>query len=431
MDSEILDYVYSLAREGIKLDLAVTKEFSKHLGDPSDDYISFHMAGSNGKGSTSAFLYNIFQNKARTGLYTSPHLVDFNERIISGREKIKDEYIEEFIKKYRPEIESLKKTNRNPTFFELTTVLAFKFFQETNCRYASIEVGLGGRLDSTNIITPAVSVITQVGYEHALKLGCSLTSISFEKGGIIKNGIPTVLGDKKPEVLATIRRITDSRNSKLVCTWERAEISDVTYSFNGTKFNLSTEKKEYRIETALAGSFQTNNIACAVLAAEESGEKILKKDIENGIKNTRWPGRMQVVSHSPVVMLDSSHNPPAAHSLVSGYRAITDSEPLLLIGMLADKDAASYLRVIRKLSGRIVFTTPDEPERAVPAETLNSLYGSLFEETKVIPDPLSAYDYCLGTGNDVLVTGSMYLIGKIMKEKGMSVEFFPEKSGRN
>ena len=427
MDSEILDYVYSLAREGIKLDLTVTREFSQHLGNPSDDYISFHMAGSNGKGSTSAYLYNIFQNKARTGLYTSPHLVDFNERIISGREKITDEYIEEFIKKYRPEIESLKITNRNPTFFELTTVMAFKFFQETDCRYASIEVGLGGRLDSTNIITPAVGVITQVGYEHALKLGCSLTSISFEKGGIIKNGVPTILGDRKPEVLSTIRRITESRNSKLLCSWEKAEASEVKHSFNGTKFNLATDKTVYRIETALTGSFQTNNIACAVLAAEESGENLLKRDIENGIKNTRWPGRMQVISHSPVVMLDSSHNPPAAHSLVSGYRALTDSEPLLLVGMLADKDSASYLRAIRKLSGRIVFTTPDEPERAVPAETLNSLYGSLFEETKVISDPISAYEYCLGTGSDVLVTGSMYLIGKIMKEKRIPVDFFPEK----
>ena len=426
MDSEVLDYLYSLMREGIKLDLTVTKEFSQFIGNPADNYTCFHIAGSNGKGSTSAFIYNILQNSAKTGLYTSPHLVDFNERIISRNEKISDEYIEEFMKKYRPVVESLKEKNRNPTFFELTTVMAFKFFQDTKCKYASVEVGLGGRLDSTNIITPAVSVITQVGYEHAAKLGCSLTSISFEKGGIIKKGIPTILGDSKPEVLATIKRITDSRDSRLVCTWEKSKVSDISYSFEGTKFKLETDRTEYKINTALPGAFQVNNIACAVLAAEESGERISKREIENGIRNTRWPGRMQVVSRSPLVMLDSSHNPPAAHHLVSSYREITSNEPILLIGMLSDKDVASYLRIIRKLSGKIVFTTPDEPERAIPAETLNSLYGSWFEEVKVMPEPIDAYEYCLKPGHDTLVTGSMYLIGKIMKEKKIPVKFFPD-----
>ncbi|MCL4438923.1 MAG: bifunctional folylpolyglutamate synthase/dihydrofolate synthase [Candidatus Thermoplasmatota archaeon] len=424
MDSSVLDYMYSLMREGIKLDLDVTREFNRMLGDPDKSFQSVHIAGSNGKGSTSAFVYNILQNSARTGIYTSPHLVDFNERILSGREYIPDSYIEHFINEYRGTIDNLKEKNRNPTFFELTTVMAFKYFQETGCKYSSVEVGLGGRLDSTNIITPMVSVITQVGYEHAMKLGCSLTSISFEKGGIIKRGVPVVLGDNKPEVYATVRRIAESRDSPLKCTWKDARAEDFNVSVDGVKFRLNTDSREYRISSALPGLFQKNNIICSVLAIESSGESLSRTRIEKGIANTLWPGRMQVISKDPLIMMDSSHNPPAAHSLVSSYRAISQREPLLLVGMLSDKDVDSYLRILRGLSGRIVFTTPEEPERAIPPAEMYSMYAGLFREARVIEDPVSAYEQCISSGSDVLVTGSMYLLGKIMKEKGMKVKFF-------
>lgn len=424
MDSSVLDYMYSLMREGIKLDLDVTREFNRMLGDPDKSFQSVHIAGSNGKGSTSAFVYNILQNSARTGIYTSPHLVDFNERILSGREYIPDSYIEHFINEYRGIIDNLKEKNRNPTFFELTTVMAFKYFQETGCKYSSVEVGLGGRLDSTNIITPMVSVITQVGYEHAMKLGCSLTSISFEKGGIIKRGVPVVLGDNKPEVYATVRRIAESRDSPLKCTWKDARAEDFSVSVDGVKFRLNTDSREYRISSALPGLFQKNNIICSVLAIESSGESLSRTRIEKGIANTLWPGRMQVISKDPLIMMDSSHNPPAAHSLVSSYRAISQREPLLLVGMLSDKDVDSYLRILRGLSGRIVFTTPEEPERAIAPAEMYSMYAGLFREARVIEDPVSAYEQCISSGSDVLVTGSMYLLGKIMKEKGMKVKFF-------
>lgn len=424
MEPSVIDYMYSLMREGIKLDLEVTREFNSMLGNPDRSFQSVHVAGSNGKGSTSAFVYNILQNSSKTGIYTSPHLVDFNERIVSGRNSIPDDYIEKFINDYRGKIESLRKKNRNPTFFELTTVLAFKYFQDTGCKYASVEVGLGGRLDSTNIISPMVSVITQVGYEHAMKLGCSLTSIAFEKGGIIKKGIPVVLGDNKPEVYATVKRIAESRGSELHCSWKDAVTEDFSVSVDGVKFRLKTDNREYRISSSLPGLFQRNNIICSVLALENSGESVSKARIEKGITNTCWPGRMQVISKDPLVIMDSSHNPPAAHSLVSSYRAISSREPLLLVGMLSDKDVDSYLKILRGLSSRVVFTTPEEPERAIPPAEMYSMYSGLFREARVIEDPVTAYDECISSGSDVLVTGSMYLLGRIMREKGIKVKFF-------
>ena len=424
MDSKVLDYMYSLMREGIKLDLDITREFNSALGNPDTYFDSIHIAGSNGKGSTSAFIYNILQKVSRTGLYTSPHLVDFNERIISGRELIPDSYIESFVNQYGEMVEALKTKNRNPTFFEFTTVMAFKYFQDTKCRYSAVEVGLGGRLDSTNIVTPVVSVITQVGYEHAAKLGCSLTSISYEKGGIIKKGIPAVLGDSKPEVYSTIRSIAESRGSELHCIWKETTIEDAEVSADGIKFKLLTPSREYRISSSLPGLFQKNNIACAVLAIENSGVAVPGSGIETGVRNTCWPGRMQVISKDPLIMMDSSHNPPAAHSLVSSYRAVTEREPILLIGMLSDKDVEGYLRIMRKISGRVVFTTADEPERALKSSELIKNYSWIFQESREIEDPMEAYDYCVSSGYDVLVTGSMYLIGKIMKEKGIPVKFF-------
>jgi Folylpolyglutamate synthase len=167
VESDNLKFLYGLTREGIKLDLAITRQFAHMLVDPQNEFRSFHVAGTNGKGSTSAYIYNILRKKYHTGLYTSPHLVKFNERIIFDTHTIPDQYIESFIDENRPKIEKLGLENRNPTFFETTTIMAYRYFADQKAQYASVEVGLGGRLDSTNIIDPEASIITQIGYEHA------------------------------------------------------------------------------------------------------------------------------------------------------------------------------------------------------------------------------------------------------------------------
>jgi folylpolyglutamate synthase/dihydrofolate synthase len=257
VDANHEDFLYRLKREGIKLDLSVTEEFANLLGNPQNSFQSIHVAGTNGKGSVSAYIYNVLRQKYRTGLYTSPHLIDFNERIVSGKDVIPDSYIEKFLDAHKEKIEELSRINRNPTFFEVTTLLAFCYFRDTACRYAAVEVGLGGRLDSTNIILPLISVITQIGFEHADKLGGSLTAISYEKGGIIKSGIPVVLGDNKPEVVRTITSIAQRRNSRLLTVEADTKTTELDMSIEGNSFTLETPANTYRIKSPLIGQFRS------------------------------------------------------------------------------------------------------------------------------------------------------------------------------
>ncbi len=401
-------------REGIKLDLEIMRDFSDMVGHPERRFKSFHVAGTNGKGSTATFIYNIMRQKYGTGLYTSPHLVNFNERIIYGLEQIDDGYIKDFVKKYRGAILDLAKGNRNPTFFETTTMLAFDYFASRGAEFAAIEVGLGGRLDSTNIIIPEVSVITQVGYEHADKLGCSLTSIATEKGGIIKSGIPVVLADEKPEVVRTIKSIASVRGANLIQTGSEAKVRNLEISEEGTSFTLKTSRDEYDLRTRLLGDFQVRNICTAVVSVENGDTVSLSsRQIEKGIGEARWPARVEVVKTNPKVVLDSSHNPPAAVSLVKTFKKVFRKKPLLVVGMLSDKDAYSYLSVMKGLSDSIIFTSPMEERRAMDPEKMDRLYGDMFKRHIVIKDPVQAYEYALEKSNLILVTGSMYLVGLI------------------
>ncbi len=407
-----LQYLYDLKREGIKYDLSIMRRFADEMNHPENDFKSFHVTGSNGKGSVSAFIFNIMRSYGSTGLYTSPHLVRFNERIILDERQIPDEYMDSFVENLKGTIESLAKENRNPTFFEVTTMMAFKFFSEMKAEYGSIEVGLGGRLDATNIINPLVSVITQVGYEHADKLGCSLSAIATEKAGIIKQGRPVVLQDDKPEVISAVKRIATLKNSNMI-RLDRSKIKNLITDENGTAFDFVTDNDEYHLSTRAIGDYQALNAATAILAVENSGVNFSRKGIEDGISRTIWPGRLEILSRNPLIVIDASHNPPAANQMVRSFRRVFTRKPILVMGMLSDKDAYSYLHVLRQISDRIIFTTPDEKERAVDPSELNRLYGHLFSESSVVNDPVEALKKAEEKSDFVFVTGSIYLIGTI------------------
>lgn len=415
MSDKNIQFLYDLTRNGVKLGLAVTSEFSKHLGNPEMKFRSIHVAGTNGKGSVSAFAYHILKQKYSTGLYTSPHLLRFNERIVVNDKMISDEEIDDFVSNNMNFIESMSKNERKPTFFETTTIMGYDYFARKNVDYAVVEVGLGGRLDSTNIIVPEVSVITQIGYEHYDRLGCSIDSIAAEKGGIIKEGRPVVISETKPEAVRVFKRICDLRNSPYIDVDSNSKIVDLESNLNGTSFKLITERGEYNLETHLIGHFQARNIATAVLAIEHSGaDRLTTSDIERGILETKWPGRMNIIRRKPLVMVDAAHNPPAANALQIALSRITPLKPLIVVGMLSDKDQFSYLRVLRKISDRIIFTTPDEPARAVPAQTLSDISNGIFTHAEVIPDPIEAYRRACEISDFILVTGSIYLISAIM-----------------
>ncbi|MEM0155143.1 MAG: folylpolyglutamate synthase/dihydrofolate synthase family protein [Thermoplasmataceae archaeon] len=409
-----LEYLYGLNREGIKLDLSITRMFSDLLGSPDLDFGSLHIAGTNGKGSITSFIYNIFQQAVPSGMYTSPHLVKFNERILADDRFVSDDYINLFMKKHESEIENLKALGRNPTFFEVTTVMAFKYFSDKKVKMASVEVGLGGRLDSTNIIHPEVSIISNIGYDHSDKLGCSLTSIAYEKAGIIKEKVPVILLDDKNEVVRTVKSVAEKRGSRLIRVSKVTEISSVQVNDSGTRFSLKTPQDNYEIFTPLIGDFQIRNIATSVLAVENGSSITPNRNlIERGISQTRWPARMEIIRRDPTVMVDCAHNPPAAHALVTSFRKHVGKKPLLLVGMLEDKDVFSFLTTIRYLSDTIVITTPQDTPRALPAESLSKTARQIFPSVKVISDPKEAYEYARSASDYVLIAGSMYLVGFI------------------
>ncbi len=421
MIEDTLNYLYNMKRFGIKLDLTATRHFADHLGNPQNNFRSIHVAGTNGKGSISTYIYSILRQKYNTGLYTSPHLINFNERLVFNKEMVDDEYIEKFMEENMDYIKGLEKIGRNPTFFETTTVMAFKYFSDKKADYASIEVGLGGRLDSTNIINPEVSVIAQIGYEHFQQLGCSLTSIAYEKGGIIKNGKPVVLLDNKPEVVREIKKLCEIRNSKLIRIEDYCKISDINYDLKSIRFKMKTEKDEYDIEAKNTGLYQIKNIASSISAIEALGGGIDKAMIINGIRETNWPGRFDVISTAPLVIMDSAHNPPAAHGLVNSFKNIVNKKPLLIVGMLSDKDVYSYFSIISELSDEVILTIPDEPERAMNPEEIKKLVYTMFREIKIINDPIEAYEYGIKKSSCILVTGSIYLVGMLEKHVGKSV----------
>ena len=425
MPNPNLEYLYALNREGVKLDLSVTKMFSSTIGNPEKDFSAFHVAGTNGKGSITSFIYNMLQQHTPTGMYISPHLVTFNERIMADDSFIEDEYISHFIQQHMPEIENLKLTDRNPTFFEVTTVMAFKYFSDRHVRTASVEVGLGGRLDSTNIVEPEVSIIANIGYDHFDKLGCSLTSIAYEKAGIIKRNVPVILLDDKDEVVKTVSRVADLNDSRLIRVSAVSSVLDLRTSETGMSFVLKTPVDTYEIKTSMIGEFQVRNIAAAVLAIENG--KSMSPDrmtIERGISQARWPARMEIIRNNPPVMVDCAHNPPAAHALVSSFKKFTKIKPTLIIGMLEDKDFFSYLKIIHDLSDDLIITTPQDTPRAMPAEKLGKVATQMFKNVKVIADPTEAYEYATANSSYVLVAGSMYLVGYIkMLEKSSIMPF--------
>ncbi|MCL4328819.1 MAG: bifunctional folylpolyglutamate synthase/dihydrofolate synthase [Candidatus Thermoplasmatota archaeon] len=424
MDKRTLDYIYALKREGVKLDLDIVSEFSRVTGDSYSSFDSVHVAGTNGKGSTSCLIYNVLNLSARTGLYTSPHLVKFNERVVSGVEMIPDSYIEKFVNDHMGDIEKLKTNNRNPTFFEVTTVMAFDYFRDTGCKRASIEVGLGGRLDATNILRPQVAVITQIGYEHANLLGGSLTSIAREKGGIIKPGIPVVVGERKPEPLKELARIAGLMGSKLIQVDRACRTSNEESTVQGNSVRVATDRDTYDLRCSMPGKYQIRNLLTSVIALENLPDPPSRVEIEKGIENSRWPGRLELVRDDPPIILDSAHNPPAAQALVTSLKGLLREEPILMVGQLKDKDYFSFLNVIRHLSGRIVLTTPDEEDRAEDPYKLLPICKGLFRESSVIPDPVEAYEYVKNQGSAAVITGSIYLVGLIKGLENSSLNPF-------
>jgi len=367
---DFLKYFYSLQRIGTKLGLDHTIKLSEFVGNPHKNIKTIHVAGTNGKGSCSAFIDKILRMYGKkVGLYTSPHLINFNERIrINGKSITNDEIIS-FISRNRPFIENIQST-----FFEVSTIMAFDYFYKNNVDIAVIETGLGGRLDSTNIINPIVSIITSISFDHSDILGNTLSKIAREKSGIIKYKRPVITSKFNYQIKSIF-------NTKAVLedtsVFEIDDIKNIKQSKTGTKFEYKNET--YRI--SLLGKHQTVNAALAIEAAKVFDEKIPKEVIEKGLLEALWPGRIQKIIGN--VYFDVAHNGESIKSLIKTIKFLFPKK--LLFGMICLKGDKDIEIISKELFGtfKVLFTCHDNNKYLLRKDTLSKKLQLFGVENKI------------------------------------------------
>ena len=397
---EALDWLYGLQVHGIMLGLENIRCLCAALGVDtagSEQRRFIHVAGTNGKGSVCALLAAVcVASKRRTGLYTSPHLVSFRERIRLGPNCIPEEHVAEGLGKIRDIIAGWDHT---PTFFEVTTALALAWFQQQNAEIVILETGLGGRLDATNIVTPAVSVLTPIGLDHMQYLGSTLAAIAGEKAGIIKPGVPVVSAPQPPEVEAVIRAAADVAGARL-------------------KFIRQPLGLEWPL--ALAGSHQRWNAALAFAALIESGLRPEPRVIREAFEKVEWPARFQRADDR--IVIDGAHNPHAAAQLAVTWREeFGDEKATLILGILADKDAPGVIAALLPIAARILCVPVRNP-RALPPAELAALIRAQSPSFPVrIAETLSgALAEARADSDRILVAGSLFLAGEMLAHLGLA-----------
>ncbi len=405
-----LEKLYSMHQFGIKLGLDNISRLLAYIGDPQKKIKSIHIAGSNGKGSTASFTASVLmQSGFKTALYTSPHYIRFNERIKINGVQIDDEYIANFVDEIWDYIE-----DNEPTFFEVTTALAFKYFAEKNVDYAVIETGLGGRLDATNVLNPLVSIITTIGLEHTNILGETIELIAAEKGGIIKNNVPVVIGQMPIEAENVLEAIAQNRNSEIM------KFSGVVKEFND-HLRIRIGKEVFKLYSLpLAGYHQKRNAALAVLSIKKIFPRISASAIFDGIKNSvsniGIQGKYEVYSQFPKVVFDSAHNADGIKSFIDIFEGEYKNfdEKILIFGVMRDKNIKLMLNSIRNYFDRFYFTNVSY-ERAATADELIRIANELNINADKLENPSSFINSFLQnkSNNFLAVIGSIYLLGDI------------------
>lgn len=411
-----LEYLYSLQKTGIKFGLEKISKLLEFLGTPHKKFKSIHIAGTNGKGSTSSFIASILSElNFKVGLYTSPHLVRFNERIKVDGKEIEDEYLVESINLLRSEIEKIK-----PTFFEVTTAIAFKYFSDLEVDYAVIETGLGGRLDATNVIIPQVSVITKVDYDHQEFLGDTLEKIASEKGGIIKENIPVVIGRNFEEVKKTLEKIAIEKKSKIVFTDENysSEILKITLDGLNTRIKSNLTDHLYEINSPLVGDYQIENLKNAIAAIEILFPEVnLENIVTSGIAKMKFPlrGRFQIIRHQPLIILDTAHNSDAIRNFLMNLNSLVTSQKFAIFGIMKDKHIDDVINIIGNSFDKI-YLCQAKIERSLNVEILSQKFSNFnVQKCNTVKE---AIDKALNeTSAEAVVTvfGSNFIVGEAIE----------------
>lgn len=401
------------------------------MGDPHQNLRCVHVAGTKGKGSVCAFVDGILRAAGyRVGLYTQPGLVDMRERVMIDRRMIPKDKLIRQVERLKPYVEQVTATvHGEVTYFDAMTALAFDYYTLEGVDYVVLEVGLGGRLDATNVITPAVCAITSIGFEHTSILGHTLEKIAGEKAGIVKEGRPVVSSSQPEEAIAAIRSICEERGARLMEVGREIRYETVSRDPSGQVFDLAGLGRLYEgLEINTMGEHQIANAAVAVAVADllrKEGAAISEGAVRTGLKNTTWPGRMQVVGQRPAIVLDGAHTIESARSLVRALREGFRYDRLILVfGIATDKDISGVWRVLEREADVAFLTRSIFPKAAEP-RAIFQMIDDTDVTLRVVESGTDAFDRAraeAGPGDLICVTGSFYLIGDVMRHLGIPAQ---------
>ena len=414
------------------------REMLRRLGNPHLVYPSVHIAGTKGKGSTVAMVASILTTAGyKTGQYTSPHLHTVRERIAMDGEPISERDFAQRVTEVRQVVDMV---NADPvlgpvTVFEVLTVLAFLHFRRAGAHIAVVEVGLGGRLDATNVLTPRLCAITNISLDHTEVLGDTLAKIAEEKAGIIKPGVPVVVSAQQPEALEAIVRIAQAKGAPLVNAGRDTSIELLSKDITGQELSITTVKQTYRVRLPLLGDFQRENAATAIAICETLaglGATITPEAIVRGLSRVKWPARVEVVAQEPLVIVDGAHNPYSIARLRESLQHdFTYANAHLIFGVNRTKDLGGMVAALKGLPGDVIATASQHP-KAVPAQEVAQALasGGILAITK--PDTAAALAYAKSRyrkGDLIIATGSLFIAGEVREAVlGIIPDAYPASS---
>lgn len=412
----------------------------EQLGDPQERLRVIHIAGSKGKGSTAALIASVLTRAGyKTGLFTSPHLITPRERCRIDDELISEAALAFYMDRLRPVIDAVSASEfGRVSFFEIYTALAFSYFADKATDFAVIEVGLGGRLDATNVVTPVTTVITPIGLEHTTILGETYAEIASEKAEIIKPGCPLALAPQHPEAQAVLEKIAKERNAPIVEVKDfiRSDFSTATpqivYNIDGLPvaqhFDVATHSEHYpQLTLPLLGHHQCVNALTALAGIEclkRQGYGISKASVYAGFKNVKWEGRVQRIKSIPIVVLDGAHSPVSMEALCRTLReSFQYDQMIFVVSLMRDKNLTEVGNIVSKSADTVIATQVSDNPRVMPAETIRNAWAGTCRKLTVCPDPEKAIAKALSDASPtdlICITGSLYLVGQALKQFSVS-----------
>lgn len=417
---DAIRFLYGLQIFGIKLGLRNITRILREIGNPHRQFQSIHIAGTNGKGSSAAIIESVLRSAGyKTGLFTSPHLFDFSERIRVNGVPIPRRSVSRGVEILKPYIERFR-----CTFFEAATALSFQHFLNEGVEVAIVEVGMGGRLDATNVLSPLCTIITDIDHDHTEYLGHTLKRIAREKAAVIKRGGRVITSVTDPDILEVLQTICRKNEATCYPTGEHCKIRAKELTSEGSLVDLQTPYHSYRgLTFSMLGRHQLRNLNAAILALDllsENGLNIRSKNIREGVASAVWPGRLQVLGKDPLFIVDGAHNPAGMQTLVKALGELFTFEDLvLIIGVMADKQYKEMIQSIVPLASKTIVTKP-KMDRALDQHTLAQEVNKISNHTEIASTVSRAVKKALelaGPNDAVCAAGSLFLVGEIVKRK--------------